>query len=354
MERSANLGRLIDSYSNLPLLDLLSAFSKSGTMAENNRDENQANSQNAGVESDATPPPGREGAGATRPGDPGPRRTLRQTLALLPGRKWDYVLLSLVAVDTLLLLLRGSYDVFLDRRVSLGLIGFDFFVLTLWGFDFLRKLWKEEDRWRFITRNWYEVVGLIPVVMLRPFLLLRGLKLGIAFYKLGKSTENVSQSLTREITFRFRDIIVDTIADAVFLQSLGRVEEVMSRLDYAELARKAFRNHQEELDALVKESLHTKSMMGELSRVPFMDGFINRIGVDVSKIISEVLEAEVAGSIMKEITRGILAEMHDRVRQLDVERITSDGRMRKGWTAPGMAPSGNPENPVAEAPGPEG
>ena len=274
------------------------------------------------------------GAGRRSDGTPSSKRSFRQLLKLLPGRKWDYFLLFLVSVDTLLLLLRGSYDVFLDRRVSLGLIGFDFFVLTLWGIDFLRKLWKEEDRWRFITRNWYEVVGLIPIVMLRPFLLLRGVKLGIAFYKLGKASEDVSQSLTREITFRFRDIIVDTIADAVFLQSLGRVEEVMSRLDYAELARKAFRNHQEQLDILVKESLHNKGMMGELSKLPFMSGFVNRIGGDVSRTISEVLEAEVAGNIMKEITRGILVEMHERVPQLDVERITSDGRMRKRWTVP--------------------
>ncbi|MCB1168779.1 MAG: hypothetical protein KDK25_00510 [Leptospiraceae bacterium] len=298
---------------------------------------------------------GAAGEGAERRKDSaGSKKTsFRRILSLLPGRKWDYFLLSLVVIDTLLLLLRGSYDVFLDRRVSLALIGFDFFVLTLWGIDFLRRLWKEEDRWRFLTRNWYEVIGLIPIVMLRPFLLLRGVKLGIAFYKLGKASEDVSQSLTREITFRFRDIIVDTIADAVFLQSLGRVEEVMSRLDYAELARKAFKNHQEELDALVKESLHTKSMMGELSRIPFMDGVVNRIGGDVSKIISEVLEAEVAGSIMKEITRGILAEMHDRVRQLDLERLTSDGRLRKNWSpmdgGPGDMPqaefAGEPEKP---------
>ncbi len=326
MEGFKDLGCDFDCHSGFPLLDLLGISHEIDTMADKNS-ESQAES---GANTDSAPGAANQESQA--------RRSIRQTLSLLPGRRWDYFLLSLVVIDTLLLLLRGSYDVFLDRRVSLGLIGFDFFVLTLWGIDFLRKLWKEEDRWKFITRNWYEVVGLVPIVMLRPFLLLRGLKLGIAFYKLGKASENVSQSLTREITFRFRDIIVDTIADAVFLQSLGRVEEVMSRLNYAELARKAFQNHQEELDALVKDSLHSKSMMGELSRVPFMDGFINRIGTDVSKIISEVLEAEVAGSIMKEITRGILAEMHERVRQLDVERITSDGRTRKRWSATVQTP----------------
>ena len=282
---------------------------------------------------------GGENSGKSKNSEKSKRASIRSILARLPGRTWDYFLLSLVALDTLLLLLRGSYgDIFLDRRISLGVIAFDLTVLMLWALDLLQKLRKEDDRWRYLATNWYEVIGLIPIVMFRPFLLLRGVKLGIAFYKIGRSSEPVSRSLTREITFRFRDIIVDTIADAVFLQSLTRVEEVMSRLNYAELARQAFKNHQQELDALVKESLHTKGMMGELARVPFMDGFVNRIGGDVSRIIAEVLEAEVAGSIMKEITRGILTEMHARVRELDVERLTSDGKSRRGWKTQGADP----------------
>jgi hypothetical protein len=34
------------------------------------------------------------------------------------------------------------------------------------------------------------------------------------------------------------------------------------------------------------------------------------------------METEVFGNIMKEITRGILKEMYERVQKLDVERIT--------------------------------
>lgn len=77
--------------------------------------------------------------------------------------------------------------------------------------------------------NWYEIIGVVPFYFLRPFLILRGIKLLIAFYKLGQSGQNLSDIVTREITFRFRDVIVDTIADAVFLHSLERVEEVMIR-----------------------------------------------------------------------------------------------------------------------------
>jgi hypothetical protein len=53
-----------------------------------------------------------------------------------------------------------------------------------------------------------------------------------------------------------------------------------------------------------------------------MKGFVNYAGEEISKVISEIMETEVFGNIMKEITKGILEEMYQRVQKLDVERIT--------------------------------
>jgi hypothetical protein len=242
----------------------------------------------------------------------------------LPGRRRDYYLLFVAALDIVILQLTQSFDVVLGPGGRLFAIGFDIFVMTLWGLDLIGRTYKQENKLDYLKRHWYEVAGIVPFQILRFFLLLRGVKLAIVYYKLGRADEQFSRSLTREITFRFRDVIVDAIADAVFLQSLRRVEEVMLRLNYAELARRAFQNHQKELNAAVKKSLRSKSMMGELARLPFMQGFVERTGDDVSMIISEILETEVAGEIMKEITRGILVEMYERVQRLDVERITGD------------------------------
>lgn len=242
----------------------------------------------------------------------------------LPGRKRDYYLLFFAALDIIILQLTQSFDVVLGRTGRFVAIGFDIFVMTLWGIDLISRTWNQDNKLEYLQRHWYEVAGVVPFQILRFLLLLRGVKLGIAYYKLGRADEQFSRSLTREITFRFRDIIVDTIADAVFLQSLRRVEEVMVRLNYADLARRAFQNHQQDLNEAVKKSLLSKSMMGELSRIPFMQSFIERTGDDVSLVISEVLESEVTGEIMKEITRGILADMYERVQRLDVERITGE------------------------------
>ncbi|RHX89561.1 hypothetical protein [Leptospira stimsonii] len=243
-------------------------------------------------------------------------------LRALPGSGRDLFLLSLATFDVLLLLIYNSYKEFLPKELYAYVIGFDFFVLVIWGVELITKFRKSKDPGTYFSMNWYEVVGVIPFYFLRPFLLLRGIKILIAFYKLGQSGQNLSDIVTREITFRFRDVIVDTIADAVFLHSLERVEEVMIRLDYSQLAKRAFELHQTQFNAKVNESLQSKFLLGELSRIPFMGEISKRLGEDISTMITDVLENEVTGEIMKQITEAILKEMANHVKKLPIERIT--------------------------------
>lgn len=243
-------------------------------------------------------------------------------LRALPGSGRDLFLLSFAGFDVLLLLIYNSYKEFLPKELYAYVIGFDFFVLVIWGVELITKFRKSKDPGTYFSMNWYEVVGVIPFYFLRPFLLLRGIKILIAFYKLGQSGQNLSDIVTREITFRFRDVIVDTIADAVFLHSLERVEEVMIRLDYSQLAKRAFEVHQDRFNAKVNESLQSKFLLGELSRIPFMGEISKRLGEDISTMITDVLENEVTGEIMKQITEAILKEMANHVKKLPIERIT--------------------------------
>lgn len=257
------------------------------------------------------------------------RRTLKFWYSVLPGRKIDYFLLTLAALDVLLLLVRATYGGILGKGapellkfINPSIIVFDIFVVISWFFYFISRLRRSHNRMEFLRTHWYEILGMIPLIVFRPFLLLRIMKFAIAFYKLGRSERSVSGMITRDITFKFRDIIVDTIADAVFIRSLQRVEEVMLRLDYSELAHRAFQNHREEIRNAVNDALRSKSIVGEISKIPFMGGVADRLGEDLSQVIMEVLETNAAGNIMKDVTRGILGEMGERVRLLDVERIT--------------------------------
>ena len=257
------------------------------------------------------------------------KKNIKYWISLLPGRRIDYFFLGLAVLDIFLLLFINNNEnllkIFHIEDYLFVFTIFDYLVIAAWCL-YLYSRYRREDTTKinFITQHWYEFVGLVPLAFpFRPFLLLRAAKFAIAFYKLGRSENDVSTMITRDITFRFRDIIVDTIADAVFMQSLQRVQEVMLRLDYSQLAHKAFQDHQEELREVVNEAIHSKSIVGELSKIPFLNTITDQLGEDISQIFMEVLETNTTGDIMKEITRGILQEMSQELKTLDLERITA-------------------------------
>ncbi len=252
-------------------------------------------------------------------------KILSKYLDNLPGRPQDFDLLFFISIDLIFILIYNSYALLLPETFKYFVYFYDFLISFIWAVDLYIRIKHQRDKTKkihYLKTHWYEIIGLLPFPVLRFFLLLRGVKIAIAFYKLGKSEEIISRAITREITFRFRDIIVDTIADMVFLQSLKRVEEVMLKLNYTELAKSAFKKYENELNQVVKESLNSTVIMKEFSKIPFTSSIVSYAGDEISKIMSEILETEVMGNIMKEITKDILKEMYKKVQKLDIERLT--------------------------------
>ncbi len=261
------------------------------------------------------------------------KKSFRYWLRILPGTKLDYFFILLAAADTLVLFIRSSYSGLISGKLNLYffsvnptlvIIGVDILVVIIWFFYLYARLRHAENKLAYLKTHWYEIVGMIPLptAVLRIFLLLRAAKFAIAFYKLGRASRDVGEIETRDINFRFRDVFVDTIADAVFKQSLDRVEQVMERVDYSVLAHKSFDEHNEQLRQAIVEAIQSKSVFGELTRIPFMGAVTDRLGEELSDVVKEVLETEAAGNIIRGIILGVLAKMSERVSVLDVERIT--------------------------------
>ena len=146
----------------------------------------------------------------------------------------------------------------------------------------------------------------------------------IAMYKLSGANKDITNIITSELTFKFRDVIVDTIADAVFLRALQRVDDVMTKLDYVKLLHKIYEKHKEDLMKATNKSLQNKTLLGDLKKIPFMRGIAEQLGNDVSAIVREVIESEVAASMVKEMNHEVIVKMIDKVRSLDKERLTKE------------------------------
>jgi hypothetical protein len=242
----------------------------------------------------------------------------------IPGSRKDHFFLGIVGLDLVFFQISSSYGNFISEDVLFGFLLFDFFVIGVWGIDLFGRWREAESKWNFFQVYWYEIIGIFPFTFFRPFLLLRVLKIWLAYAKLFGKDKDVTKLTAQELSFRFKDLILDTISDAVFLKSLDRVEEVMVRLDYSTVSRRILQKHEATLLAEFNSSLKSKSVAGAMARIPILEGISRKMGEDFAKVFQEILETEVMGEIIKEFTHEILFQMSHHVKSLDVERIVGN------------------------------
>lgn len=247
---------------------------------------------------------------------------IRFWIRLFPASKKDYFLFFLTIFDLILMEVNNSYKVFLPAYFVTGAFAFDFLVIFIWLFDFRKRYKRHDNKLDYIATNWYEIVGMLPFTMLRPFLLLRAVKMGIAAFKLAKSDIDPSKLKTREVYIKFSEVIMDTISDNVFLQSIDRVRDVMRRLEYDQLVDKIYVDYENEIKDSVKEVLYSKTSMKDLSKLPLFSVVENKITGEISESMRDILKSKIMADVVRAITTEILDQMEKRVTMLDVERIT--------------------------------
>ncbi len=247
---------------------------------------------------------------------------IRETIKFLPFTKGDYFKHLILILDCTLILFRVSYESFLSSNINLALFLIDVFVYIYWSFNIYRRVTAKDDRFNYLKNRIYYILGLFPFPIFRLFLLFSTIKQVIIIYKYIKRGEkNPSLYTDRDLNFTFFDFFIDTISDAIFLRSLERVDEVMSRLEYVKISKQIISSHKSDIRNVVRASMSTKTAIGRLNSFPLFTGIADQMSEDVTNMMIETMETEVMGNIMKELNLYILKEMEKHVRQLDLDRI---------------------------------
>ncbi|MDX1960435.1 MAG: hypothetical protein SFU98_17835 [Leptospiraceae bacterium] len=256
-------------------------------------------------------------------------RVIGSWISVLPISKKQYFIHSILFIDAILIVFRNSYEPLIPSYVSIGLISFDLVVAFIWLIDLISKLSKTEDKINYAQTRWYKFVGLIPIPFFRFFLLLATAKLIIIIYKYIKRGEhNKEQFIDREMNFSFFNYFVDSISDAIFLNSLSRVEEVTRRVDFSKVSREIMLVHKEELKEAVENSLLSMKAVRTLNSIPMLSGLTKELTDDITQLIINTMELEIAGKILKETNLYMLKEMEKHVKELDLDRIVSENDIK--------------------------
>jgi voltage-gated potassium channel len=242
-----------------------------------------------------------------------------------PVKIVDWAMLVLAIVSVIYLAWITFWHVSDDIHRTIVYI--DYVVCGIFAIEFCWRWRREGWGWRFPLRNWYEVLGMIPVTnpAFRGFRLLR---IVVVLARLGRAADRaVGDRVTAAVVNRFVSTIVDVIKRPITVAMLDEVADVLQHGRYTTNIANALEENRLELDAMILERIRKDPQAGRLKFVPFHDDIV-RIATDTTfRIVFQVLEDPRTDELVSDLVRENLDQIKESVREKD--RVRGPGGAAK-------------------------
>lgn len=216
----------------------------------------------------------------------------------------DWVMLALALFSVGLLVwvtfwqvpLRTQHTVFLIDAVICGIFAIEF----LWRWR--RYGWTRQ----FLFRNWYEILGMIPVShpAFRGFRLLRVIRLVVVLMRLGGAADRAfGEHFTHRLVSRFSKAIVAAIKKPVTVAVLDEVVGVLRTGHYTHNIAHALRENQSEIRAMVLEKVRQDPQTGRFKSMPFYDELVCAVSDTAMRVVLEVLTDDRTDELVSDAIR---------------------------------------------------
>ena len=252
----------------------------------------------------------------TPPADP---NSLAEVLRRIPALDWVMLVLALSSLG----LLGWEWFWPLDESQLYFVYGADTAICAVFALEFLWRWHRAGWQWSYVRRNWYDVLGMIPVQhpALRAFRLLRVLRVVVMVSRVGMA---VDRTLGDEYFYRFtsrikRDL-VSSISGAVTLAVLEEVEQVLHKGTYTANLVKALDRNRPQVRKLLLDKLKQDPTAGRFRRIPFYDD-IMEAAVDASlRVVNDLLRDPRADHFVADVLYENLEQIHHAVARKEEKR----------------------------------
>lgn len=229
----------------------------------------------------------------------------------------DWIMLVLALVSIGLLAYETWGPVTAEERAQILLT--DSVICGIFALEFLWR-WREAGWTRgFVARNWYEVLGMIPVAhpAIRGFRLFRILRIVVLLARFGHAADRaLGDDFTYLLVNRFRDTIVDSISGSVTVAVLDQVSAVLVKGRYTQNISRALAENQQALRATIAEKIRADRQAGRFARLPFYDDIVAAVIDAGLRVVEEVLRDPRTDQLVADLLR----ENLDQLRAAVVER----------------------------------
>lgn len=261
--------------------------------------------------------------------------TLASAARRVPMLDWLLLILALLSIALL------SYETWGDVTETrrLWLIRGDYAICAIFAVEFTWRWWRDGWTRSYLLRNWYEVLGMIPVSepVLRGFRLFRAVRIVILLSRFGMAADRaLGDEFTYRLVNRFRDSIMRAIGGMITLAVLAEVSDVLKRGTYTRNIARALEENDRELRAMITEKLSHNARTRTLSRLPFYNDIVGSVVDAVLELTHDVLNDPRTDELVADILRENVDQLRAAVQAKEDARHHAGGAGRPA--VPPVAP----------------
>lgn len=233
----------------------------------------------------------------------------------------DWLMLLLAVVSVGLLIWESLWTVNAETRR--WILRTDLVICAIFAIEFSWRAAKSPNRWEFIGRNWYEIVGMIPVAhpAIRGFRLFRVIRIIVLLGRFGRAVDRV---YGRETFFRWMQIararLVRVFSGAITVAVLDEVGAVLQKGHYTRNIANALDQNHTQLRSMFSEKLRDDPDLRRFTRLPFFDAIVDTVVTASLRIARETLIDPRTDELIADALRENLEQLREAVREEDAHR----------------------------------
>ena len=227
---------------------------------------------------------------------------------------WIMLTLAIVSIGLLAYETWGDPTPELTRQIFLA----DYVIIGIFAIEFTIRWIRDDKPKTFVLRNWYDLLGMIPVAhpAIRGFRLFRIIRIVVLLSRFGRATDRAfGRQFTNRLLFRFKDAIVDMVSGAVTLRVLDETEVVLMRGKYAKNMADAIEARGEEILGIVVEKVTADPEVGRVRHVPFFKDIVTISSRVTQRITVDLLRDDRMGDMIRDIIRQNVTQIRSEMRQ---------------------------------------
>ncbi len=217
-------------------------------------------------------------------------------------------MLSLAIVSVGMLVYETWGDPTPEQRVDI--LRADLIIVGIFVVEFVYRWSRADNKRTFIFRNWYEVLGMIPVShpAVRGFRLFRILRIVVILSRFGYAADRAfGDEFTYRLVKRFKNVIAEVVADSVTLRVMDMTLDVLQKGEYAKNMADHLEAHGDEMMEIIVDRVKDDPQIGRVRHVPFFDDIVAtssrvslRLGIDLlrdprmDQMIKDIIKQNVA------------------------------------------------------------